>query len=175
MLLHSCASSSRTKCCRLVVAATDAAILVGMIEQVEAELREARLARDSEQVGALTMLLAALKDAEKANGGTLDDAGAVQVMTRERKKRVEAAESFREGGREEAALKEEAELAMIDRYLPAQLTPAEIAELISAAISEAGATEPKDLGSVMKILQPKTAGRADGKAVSMAVREALGA
>ncbi len=158
-----------------MVAATDAAILVGMIEQVEAELREARLARDSEQVGALTMLLAALKDAEKANGGTLDDAGAVQVMTRERKKRVEAAESFREGGREEAALKEEAELAMIDRYLPAQLTPAEIAELISAAISEAGATEPKDLGSVMKILQPKTAGRADGKAVSMAVREALGA
>ena len=146
-----------------------------MIERVEAELREARLARDTEQVGALTMLLAALKDAEKANGGTLDDAGAVQVMTRERKKRVEAAESFREGGREEAALKEEAELAMIDRYLPAQLTPAEIAELISAAISEAGATEPKDLGSVMKILQPRTAGRADGKAVSMAVREALGA
>ena len=146
-----------------------------MIERVEAELREARLARDTEQVGALTMLLAALKDAEKANGGTLDDAGAVQVMTRERKRRVEAAESFREGGREEAALKEEAELAMIDRYLPAQLTPAEIAELISAAISEAGATEPKDLGSVMKILQPKTAGRADGKAVSLAVREALGA
>jgi uncharacterized protein YqeY len=121
------------------------------------------------------MLLSALKDAEKANGGTLDDAGAIQVMTRERKKRVEAAESFREGGREDAALKEEAELAMIDRYLPAQLTPAEIAELISAAISEAGATEPKDLGNVMKILQPKTAGRADGKAVSMAVREALGA
>jgi uncharacterized protein YqeY len=146
-----------------------------MIERVEAELREARLARDSEQVGALTMLLSALKDAEKANGGTLDDAGAIQVMTRERKKRVEAAESFREGGREDAALKEEAELAMIDRYLPAQLTPAEIAELISAAISEAGATEPKDLGNVMKILQPKTAGRADGKAVSMAVREALGA
>ena len=135
-----------------MVAATDAAILGDMIEQVEAELREARLARDSEQVGALTMLLAALKDAEKANGGTLDDAGAIQVMTRERKKRVEAAESFREGGREEAALKEEAELAMIDRYLPAQLTPAEIAELISAAIS-----------------------RADGKAVSAAVREALGA
>ena len=152
-----------------------AAILVGMIEQVEAELREARLARDSEQVGALTMLLAALKDAEKANGGTLDDAGAIQVMTRERKKRVEAAESFREGGREDAALKEEAELALIDAYLPAQLAPEELSELIASAIAEAGATEPKDLGSVMKILQPKTAGRADGKAVSTAVREALGA
>jgi uncharacterized protein YqeY len=90
-------------------------------------------------------------------------------------KRVEAAESFREGGREDAALKEEAELAMIDAYLPAQLAPEELAELIAAAIAEAGATEPKDLGSVMKILQPKTAGRADGKAVSTAVREALGA
>ena len=146
-----------------------------MIEQVETELREARLARDSEQVGALTMLLSALKDAEKANGGSLDDAGAIQVMTRERKKRVEAAESFREGGREDAALKEEAELTIIDRHLPAQLAPEELADLIAAAIAEAGATEPKDLGSVMKILQPKTAGRADGKAVSTAVREALGA
>lgn len=144
-----------------------------MIEQVEADLREARLARDSETVGALSMLLAALKDAEKASG-SLDEAGAIQVLTRERKKRVEAAESFREGGREDAALKEESELALIDRYLPAQLSPEELAELIAAAIAEAGATEPKDLGGVMKILQPKTAGRADGKAVSNAVREALG-
>ncbi|MGI9116533.1 MAG: GatB/YqeY domain-containing protein [Gaiellales bacterium] len=146
-----------------------------MIEQVEADLREARLARDADKVGALSMLLAALKDAEKANGGTHDDAGAIQVMTRERKKRVEAAESFREGGREDAAIKEETELALIDRYLPAQLSAEELSELIAATIAEAGATEPKDLGSVMKILQPKTAGRADGKAVSTAVREALGA
>lgn len=145
-----------------------------MIEQVETDLREARLARDTERVGALSMLLAALKDAEKASG-SLDDTAAIQVLTRERKKRVEAAESFREGGREDAAVKEEGEVALIDAYLPAALDEAELDALIAAAIAEAGATEPKDLGSVMKLLQPKTAGRADGKVVSTKVRDALGA
>ena len=145
-----------------------------MIEQVETDLREARLARDTERVGALSMLLAALKDAEKASG-SLDDTAAIQVLTRERKKRVEAAESFREGGREDAAVKEESEVALIDAYLPAALDEAELDALIAAAIAEAGATEPKDLGSVMKLLQPKTAGRADGKVVSTKVRDALGA
>ncbi len=145
-----------------------------MIEQVKADLREARFARDAEKVTALSMLLAALIDAEKANGA-LDEMTAIQVLTRERKRRVEAAESFREGGREEAALKEESEAALIDGYLPEQIAPAQLAAMITAAIAEAGATTPKDLGAVMKLLQPKTAGRADGKAVSMAVREALGA
>jgi len=145
-----------------------------MIEQVEADLRTARLARDSETVGALSMLLAALKDAEKS-AGTLDDAGAIQVLTRERKKRVEAAESFREGGREDDAVKEEQEAAMIDQYLPAQLPQSEVDAIIAGAIAEAGATSVKDLGSVMKLVQPQTAGRADGKAVANAVREALGA
>ena len=146
-----------------------------MITQVESDLREARLARDGERVTALAMLLSALKDAEKTGGGTLDDAGAIQVLTRERKKRVEAAESFREGGREEAALKEESELAMIDRYLPAQMAQDEVDAIIAAAIAERGATTVKDLGSVMKLVQPQTAGRADGKAVAAAVRAALGA
>ncbi len=145
-----------------------------MIEQVKADLREARFARDAEKVTALSMLLAALIDAEKANGA-LDEMTAIQVLTRERKRRVEAAESFREGGREEAALREESEAALIDGYLPEQIAPAQLAAMITAAIAEAGATTPKDLGAVMKLLQPKTAGRADGKAVSMAVREALGA
>jgi len=144
-----------------------------VIEQVEADLKAARLARDTERVGALSMLLAALRDAEKAQGA-LDDAAAIQVLTRERKRRVEAAESFREGGREDDAVKEEAEAALIDAYLPAALSPAELAELVAQAIAETGATEPKDLGSVMKVLTPRTQGRADGKAVSTAVREALG-
>jgi len=145
-----------------------------MIEQVKADLREARFARDAEKVSALSMLLAALTDAEKANG-VLDEMTAIQVLTRERKRRVEAAESFREGGREEAAVKEESEAALIDGYLPEQIAPGELSVMIATAIVEAGATTPKDLGAVMKLLQPKTAGRADGKAVSMAVREALGA
>ncbi len=145
-----------------------------MIEQVKADLREARFARDAEKVSALSMLLAALTDAEKANGA-LDEMTAIQVLTRERKRRVEAAESFREGGREEAAVKEESEAALIDGYLPEQIAPGELSVMIAAAIAESGATTPKDLGAVMKLLQPKTAGRADGKAVAMAVREALGA
>lgn len=144
-----------------------------MIERIEADLREARLARDSERVAALGMLLSALKDAEKS-AGSLDDQAAIQVLTRERKRRVEAAESFREGGREDDAAKEEREAAMIDAYLPAQLSAAELDDLVASAIAEAGATEVKDLGAVMKILQPRVAGRADGKAVAGAVRAALG-
>ncbi len=144
-----------------------------MIARIESDLKEARLARDTQRVGALSMLLAALKDAEKSAGG-LDEQTAIQVLTREKKRRVEAAESFREGGREEDAVKEEAEAAMIDGYLPEQLGADELAALVAAAIAEVGATEPKDLGAVMKVLSPRTAGRADGKAVSTAVREALG-
>lgn len=144
-----------------------------MIERVEADLKAARLARDTERVGALSLLLAALKDVEKAQG-SLDESAAIQVLTRERKRRVEAAESFREGGREADAAKEEAEAALIDGYLPAALSADELQELVQQAIAEAGATEAKDLGAVMKVLTPRTQGRADGKAVSTAVREALG-
>lgn len=144
-----------------------------MIERVEADLKAARLARDTERVGALSLLLAALKDVEKAQG-SLDESAAIQVLTRERKRRVEAAESFREGGREADAAKEEAEAALIDGYLPAALSPDELQELVQEAIAEVGATEAKDLGAVMKVLTPRTQGRADGKAVSTAVREALG-
>ncbi|MFM7246684.1 MAG: GatB/YqeY domain-containing protein [Actinomycetota bacterium] len=144
-----------------------------MIERVEADLKAARLARDTERVGALSLLLAALKDVEKAQG-SLDESAAIQVLTRERKRRVEAAESFREGGREADAAKEEAEAALIDGYLPAALSPDELQELVQQAIAEVGATEAKDLGAVMKVLTPRTQGRADGRAVSTAVREALG-
>lgn len=144
-----------------------------MIEQVEADLRTARLARDSDMVGALSMLLAALRHVQKS-AGSLDDVAATQVLTRERKRRVEAAESFREGGREDDALKEEFEASLIDTYLPEQLSEQEVTELVAAAISEAGATTPKDLGAVMRILQPKVVGRTDGKALAGAVRGALG-
>lgn len=144
-----------------------------MIQRIEGDLREARLARDTERVGALGMLLAALKDAEKA-AGSLDEAAAIQVLTRERKRRVEAAESFREGGRDDDAAKEEREATLIDAYLPAALSAEELQGIIAAAIAETGATTAKDLGAVMKVVQPRTAGRADGKAVAQAVREALG-
>lgn len=156
------------------VVTTAGGIVPLMIKRVEGDLRVARLARDSETVGALSMVLAALKDAEKASG-SLDEAAAIQVLTRERKRRVEAAESFREGGRESDAVKEEQEATLIDQYLPAPLAQAEINAIIAAAIAESGATTAKDLGAVMKLVQPQTAGRADGKAIAGAVRAALGA
>ena len=94
-----------------------------MIARVQADLREARLARDAARVQVLGTLLAALQGAEKDAGGSLDDAGAVAVLRRERKRRAEAAESFREAGREEDAAREEAEGALIEGYMPAALDP----------------------------------------------------
>ena len=144
-----------------------------MIERVQSDLRTARLARDSKRVGALTMLLTSLQTAAKDAGGELSEQETITVLRRERKRRDEAAASFREGGREEQAAAEEFEAELIGGYLPAALDPAELDALVAAAIDEAGATSPKDLGTVMKLVQPRVAGRADGKTVSGAVRAAL--
>ena len=97
----------------------------------------------------------------------------VAALQRERKRRLDAAEALREGGRDDAAGAEEDEAKLIEGYLPAQLSDDELAELVSAAVEETGASEAKDMGGVMKALMPKVAGRADGKRVSQAVREAL--
>jgi uncharacterized protein YqeY len=145
-----------------------------MIETVQGDLRAARLARDTKTVGALTMVLTALQNAAKDAGGTLSEPEAVTVLQRERKRRQEAATSFREGGREEQASSEEFEAGLIERYLPARLADEDLAALVHDAIAEAGASSPRDLGAVMKLVQPRVAGRADGKAVSSAVRAALG-
>lgn len=144
-----------------------------MIETVQADLRTARLARDTKTVGALTMVLTALQGAAKDAGGTLSEQEAVTVLQRERKRRQEAATSFREGGREEQASAEEFECGLIERYLPARLSDDDLAALVRDAIAETGASSPRDLGAVMKLVQPRVAGRADGKAVSSAVRTAL--
>ena len=144
-----------------------------MIETVQGDLRSARLARDPKAVGALTMLLTALQGAAKEAGGQLAEPEAIAILQRERKRRQEAAASFREGGREEQAAAEEYEAALIEGYLPARLSDADLDALVRAAVAEAGATSPKDLGAVMKLVQPRVAGRADGKTVSGAVRAAL--
>ena len=143
-----------------------------VIERIEADLRAARLARDSGRVQALGFILNALQQEAKAKGGLADEA-AVAVLRRERKRRDEAAASFREGGREADAAREEAEAALIDGYLPAGLSDEELAAIVAAAIAEVGATSPKEMGLVMKAAMPHVAGRADGKAVSAAVRAAL--
>ena len=125
-------------------------------------------AGERDRVGTLRMLASALQQDAKLGDG--DEIGVVQ---RERKKRLEAAEAFRKGGSEERAATESSEAKLIEAYLPAQLSDAELAELVEAAIAEAGASEPGEMGKVMSLAMPKVGGRADGKRVSAVVRERL--
>lgn len=141
-----------------------------MIDQVRADMTSAMKASERERVAALRMVLSELQKAAKADDG--DD---LAVLRRERKRRLEAAEQFRAGGRPELADKEESEAALIQRYLPAELDDAALDALVADAIAETGASVPKDMGQVMKAAMAKAAGRADGKRVSARVREALGA
>jgi uncharacterized protein len=144
--------------------------LTKILEQVQGDVRTAMKAGERERAAALRMVVDALQQDAKLGKG--DE---VAVLQRERKKRLEAAEAFRDGGRAEQAATEESEAQLIEAYLPEQLSDEELAKLISAAIDETGATEQKQMGEVMSALMPKLAGRADGKRVSQAVREKLGA
>jgi uncharacterized protein len=140
------------------------------LEQVQADARAAMKAGDRERAGALRMVVDALqKDAK------LGDGDETAVLQRERKKRLEAAEAYRDGGRAEQAEAEDYEAGLIEGYLPEQLSAEELAELVDAAVAETGASEQKQMGQVMSALMPKVGGRADGKRVSAAVRERLGA
>jgi uncharacterized protein len=141
-----------------------------ILEKVQADTREAMKAGERDRVGALRMIADALQqDAKLGNGDE------VAVLQRERKKRLEAAEAFREGGRADAAESEEAEARAIEDYLPEQLSDDELAQAVDSAVEESGAESPKEMGKVMSIVMPKVGGRADGKRVSQAVRERLGA
>ena len=142
---------------------------MGILEQVQDDVKTAMKAGEKERVGQLRMIVNALQQEEKEGKG--DEVAALQ---RERKRRLDAAESLREGGRDEQASKEEDEAKLIEGYLPEQLSDEELGELVASAIEESGATEAKDMGNVMKALMPKVAGRADGKRVSGAVRDKLG-
>src|SRR5437660_362806 len=123
---------------------------------------------ERERATALRMVLSELQKAAKE--GSDDE---LAVLRRERKRRLEAAEQFREGGRSELADKEQSEAELISGYLPAELGDAELDALVREAIDETGASEPKDMGQVMKVVMGRVDGRADGKRVSARVREAL--
>jgi uncharacterized protein YqeY len=139
-----------------------------VIEQVRTDITTAMKAREKTRVGALRMVLSELQKAAKEGGS--DE---VAVLRRERKRRLEAAEQFRQGGRPELAQQEESEAELIDGYLPAELPDSELDALVSAAIEETGASDPKDIGQVMKAVMAKVDGRADGRRVSGRVREVL--
>jgi len=121
------------------------------------------------------MTLAAITTEEVAGAAAreLSDDEVQRVITRETRKRREAADAFDQGGRAELAARERAEGAVLEGYLPKQLGDAELADLVRAAVIEAGASEPRELGAVMKLVQPRVAGRADGRRVSDEVRRQL--
>ncbi len=141
---------------------------MSVIEQVHGDMTSAMKAGEKDRVGALRLVLSELQKAEK--DGNADE---LAVLRRERKRRLEAAEQFRGGGRPELAEQEEAEAKLIEGYLPAELDDSELDAIVQAAIAETGASDAKDMGQVMKVVMAKTGGRADGKRASARVREAL--
>ena len=139
-----------------------------MIDQVRADMTAAMKAAERERASALRMVLSELQRAAKDDGG--DE---LAVLRRERKRRLEAAEQFRLGGRPELADKEESEAELIQAYLPAELGDSELDALVAEAIARTGASGPRDMGQVMKAVMAQVQGRADGKRVSARVREGL--
>jgi uncharacterized protein YqeY len=141
---------------------------MSLLEQVQDDVKAALKAGDRERVHALRLIADALQKAEKDNGGD-----AVEVLQRERKRRLEAAEAYREGGRVDAAEAEEREAEVIESYMPEQLSDEELNEIIGNAVAESGASSPQEMGKVMGLVMPHVRGRADGKRVSSAVKEML--
>jgi len=146
---------------------------VSLIEEIEDELKDAMRARDAERRDALRLILNALKGSQKELQRPLSEEEELQVLQRERKRRIEAAEAFRSGGREEQAESEERELEILEEFMPEPLSEAEIEEIVDDVIAEVGATSIAMLGRVMADVMPQIAGRADGSQVSQIVREKL--
>ena len=146
------------------------ALAVTILERVRDDANAALKAGERERASALRLIADALQQDAKLGKG--DE---IAVLQRERKKRLEAASAYREAGRAERAASEQAEADAIEGYLPEQLSDGELEQLVAAAVEEAGASEPKDMGKVMGVLMPRVGGKADGKRVSQAVRERLGA
>ena len=144
-----------------------------LVERMEDEVKQAMLARDTERRDALRLLLTSLRAAEKELQRPLSQDEELQVLQRERKRRLEAAEAFREGGREEQAGAEERELAILAEFMPEPLSEDELEEIVDDAIAENGATSMRDFGRVMADVMPQVSGRADGSLVSQLVKEKL--
>ena len=143
-------------------------------ERIDSELKESMRAKNELSTSVLRMLKSAIRYKEVEPGGSaLDDAGVRQVVTSLIKQRRDSAEQFRAGNRPELADKEEKEIALLQAYLPKQLSPEELSAEVKSAIAAAGAKTPKDMGAVMKILRAKIQGQAEGKAISDEVKAQL--
>jgi uncharacterized protein YqeY len=144
-----------------------------LIARLEDELKDAMKERDGERRDALRLILNALRTSEKELQRPLHDDEELQVLQRERKRRLEAIDAFRAAGREEQAEREEDELDVLEEFMPEPLSEDELEGIVDDAIAENGATSMRDLGRVMADVMPQVAGRADGSAVSQLVREKL--
>lgn len=139
-----------------------------LADRLKQDLADAMRAGEKERVGRLRLVLSELQKAAKDGG---DDE--VAVLRRERKRRLDAAEQFRAAGREDLVASEEAEAELIGGYLPAELGDEQLRAIVVQAVADAGATSPRDMGNVMKLVMPAVDGRADGKRVSAQVKEVL--
>jgi uncharacterized protein len=145
-------------------------------QRIDSNLKDAMRAKDTTRLGVLRMLKSALKYAaiEKSGAeGELNDAESIQVIRKQAKQRHDSIESFEKGGRAELVAKEKEELALLNNYLPQQLSADELSQIVRETISSVGATSKAQMGAVMKELQAKVAGRADGKTLSQEVQRHL--
>jgi hypothetical protein len=139
-----------------------------LLEQIQGDVKDAMKAGEKERVHALRLVVNELQRAAKENG-----AEEVEVLQRERKRRLEAAEAYRDGGAADRAEAEEREAEIISAYMPEQISDEELNAIVGDAVAESGATSPKEMGKVMALVMPEVKGRADGKRVSAAVKEKL--
>lgn len=143
------------------------------ISNFQEDLKQAQLSRDETKVSTLRMLLSELKNAEIAKGEQLSEEDIIGVLAKEAKKRKEAAAGFRQGDREQQAQKEEAELLVLEQYLPKQLSSEELTKIVEQTINELGANSLADMGKVIGVVMGKVKGQADGGVVSGLVKERL--
>ena len=149
---------------------------MSLLQQIDADLKEAMKARAMDKLAVLRMLKAALKNAAIEKGGAeaqLDDAEVLAVIRKQVKQRQDSVESFEKGGRPELAAKERFELEVLSAYLPKPLSPEELSKLVADAIAEAGATSKAQIGAVMKIALARAEGRADGKTLNQEIQRQL--
>lgn len=141
---------------------------MSLLSQIQDDVKDAMKAGERERVHALRLIVNELQKAAKENGG--DE---VEVLQRERKRRLEAAEAYRDGGAADRAEAEEREAEIIASYMPEQISDDELSAIVGDAVAESGATSPKEMGQVMAVVMPQVKGRADGKRVSAVVKERL--
>ena len=141
---------------------------MSLLDQIQDDVKGAMKAGERDRVHALRLIVNELQKAAKENG-----ADEVEVLQRERKRRMEAAEAYREGGRADRAEAEEREADIIGSYMPEPISDSELSAIVGDAIAQSGASSPKEMGQVMALVMPQVKGRADGKRVSAAVKEKL--